>query len=417
MGSPDTRNADRAAGAGTALRLAVRMGRVSGSLTLEMDMRGRELRESGKDVVVLAAGEPDFDAPDHVKAAAEEAIRAGRGKYTAVAGTLELREAIARKLETENGLLYAPHSITVTSGAKQAIYNALAVLVDPGDEVVIPAPYWTSYPQMVNAVDGVPVFVPTRAEDGYDLDPDAIARALTPRSKLLVINSPNNPTGAVYTRERLAALAAVVRARPGLAVLTDDIYEKLCFDGRHFVSILDVAPDLKDRTIVVNGLSKAYCMTGWRIGYAAGPRHVIAAMNVLQGHTTSNANSIAQAAAVAALTGDATFIDRMRETFSHRREVMLKGLREIPGITCPEPHGAFYLLPDVSRYLSPTVPGSPRTSYELSMSLLETALVAVVPGEAFGAPGTLRISYASSRVRLNEGLARMRDFLAKLPHS
>ncbi|RKH52306.1 pyridoxal phosphate-dependent aminotransferase [Corallococcus sp. AB049A] len=396
------------------MKLARRLNAIKPSATLALNARAKALAASGKDVVVLAAGEPDFDTPEFVKQAAIEALRTGFTKYTATAGMPELREAVCRKLEKDNGLKYAPDQVVVTAGGKQSLYNCFQALLDEGDEVIVFAPYWVSYPDMVHLAGGTPVIVPTREEDGYAPDPAAIKRALTPRTRAIVLNSPANPTGAVYSRATLEGIADAVRGHDCILV-TDDMYEKLLYTGEPFLNIGNVAPDLVPRLLVSNGLSKSYAMTGWRLGYAAGPKALISGMQLVQDQSTSNASSITQKAALAALNGPSDTITAMVNEYRERRDLFVAGLNAIPGIRCRLPEGAFYAMADVRALLGRTYKGKPLTdSLQLSETLLNDFLVAAVPGDPFGAPGYIRMSFVTSREVLQKGLTRLRDFVAAL---
>ena len=396
------------------MKLARRLNAIKPSATLALNARAKALAASGKDVVVLAAGEPDFDTPEFVKQAAIDALRTGFTKYTATAGMPELREAVCRKLEKDNGLKYAPDQVVVTAGGKQSLYNCFQALLDEGDEVIIFAPYWVSYPDMVHLAGGTPVIVPTREEDGYAPDPAAIKKALTPRTRAIVLNSPANPTGAVYSRATLEGIADAVRGHDCMLV-TDDMYEKLLYTGQPFLNIGNVAPDLVPRLLVSNGLSKSYAMTGWRLGYAAGPKALISGMQLVQDQSTSNASSITQKAALAALNGPTDTITAMVNEYRERRDLFIAGLNAIPGIRCRLPEGAFYAMADVRALLGKTYKGKPLTdSLQLSEALLNDFLVAAVPGDPFGAPGYIRMSFVTSREVLQKGLTRLRDFVAAL---
>ncbi|GMU03358.1 pyridoxal phosphate-dependent aminotransferase [Corallococcus caeni] len=396
------------------MKLARRLNAIKPSATLALNARAKALAAGGKDVVVLAAGEPDFDTPEFVKQAAIDALRSGFTKYTATAGMPELREAVCRKLEKDNGLKYAPDQVVVTAGGKQSLYNCFQALLDEGDEVIIFAPYWVSYPDMVHLAGGTPVIVPTREEDGYAPDPAAIKKALTPRTRAIVLNSPANPTGAVYSRATLEGIADAVRGHDCMLV-TDDMYEKLLYTGEPFLNIGNVAPDLVPRLLVSNGLSKSYAMTGWRLGYAAGPKALISGMQLVQDQSTSNASSITQKAALAALNGPTDTITAMVNEYRERRDLFVAGLNAIPGIRCRLPEGAFYAMADVRGLLGKTYKGKPLTdSLQMSEALLNDFLVAAVPGDPFGAPGYIRMSFVTSREVLQKGLARLRDFVAAL---
>jgi aspartate aminotransferase len=370
------------------------------------------MRASGQDVVAFAAGEPDFDVPEYVKEAAYGAIRAGRGKYTAAMGLMELRKLVSKKFH-DDGFAFAPEQVIVTSGAKHAIYGALYTVCDPGDEVLFLSPYWNSYPDMVRAIEAVPVPVPTRIEDSFEPDAAALRKALTPKSRALILNSPNNPTGAVYSAKALEGIAAVVR-EAGLVVISDDIYEHLIFGQGRYVSLLHVAPDLKDRVIVVNGLSKSHCMTGWRCGFAGGPAEVISAMGRFQSQATSHPSSITQLAAIAALGSGQPVNQAMVDEFARRRDLIWRLLTSIPGVECPEPKGAFYAFPDVSAFLSPrATKRSYQTAADLAHALLEEELVAVIPGDSFGAPQNVRFSYTLPAAQIEKGMERVRRFLGR----
>ncbi len=374
------------------------------------------LRAEGADVIALSAGEPDFDTPEHVRAAAIAAIEAGQTRYTAVDGTPALKAAIAAKFARENALEYAPDEIIVSAGGKQVLFNALMATLDPGDEVLIPAPYWVSYPEMVRFTGATPVIVPSRPEDGYRLTPQALEAAITPRSKWLILNSPANPTGAGYDEARLSALLDVVRRHEQLWIMADDIYEHITFDGFTFCTPAQVAPDLKARTLTMNGVSKAYAMTGWRIGYGAGPSELIGAMRKIQSQSTSCPSSISQEAARAALEGPQDFLDQWRESFRARRDLVLKALEGIEGISCPRPQGAFYLFPSIAGLIGKRSPAG-RTigsDSDFTEALLEEAGVALVPGTAFGLSPAVRISYAASQSELREACERIRSFCAAL---
>lgn len=373
------------------------------SATVAVTSRALELQRQGHDVISMSVGEPDFDTPPHVKEAAIRAIQSGKTKYTAVGGIPELREAISEKFRRENGLTYAPDSVTVTSGGKQALFNAFFALLNPGDEVLIPAPYWVSYPEMVALTGAVPVAVPTTPESGFMLDVDVLASKVTPRTRMIVLNSPGNPTGAVFTPEILQAVAELAQ-RHDLMIVTDEMYEHLVYDAAQ-VSIGTFAPE---HTLTVNGASKAYAMTGWRIGYAGGPRGVIAAMNALQSQSTSNASSISQHAALAALVQHqetSQFIDMARRAYRQRRDTIVRGLNDM-GLKTPTPQGAFYVMAD-------TTPIH-QNELEAARILLDEAQVAVVPGTDFAAPGQVRLSYATSMENIQEVLSRLRKLLTTL---
>ena len=389
------------------MKLSGRARGISPSPTLSVDARAKELAAAGERIINFGVGEPDFDTPEHIKAAAAEAMARGMTKYTAVAGTLELRQAICRKFARDNDLTYRPDEIVVSCGAKHSLYNAVQVLAEPGDEVIVPAPYWVSYLEQVKLAGAEPVVVKTRAENGYKLIPEELSGSLTPRSRLLILNSPSNPTGSIYTKEELAAIAEVA-VRAGIWVLSDEVYEKLIYDGAAHFSIASLGPEIKQQTVVVNGVSKSYAMTGWRIGYAAASAPVAKAMADLQSHSTSNPTSIAQAAAVAALNGPQEAVAEMRSAFAARRTYILERLNGIPGINCPTPAGAFYAFPDVSAYFGRRWGEKTISSAsDLAAFLLEEAKVAVVPGIAFGNDRCLRFSYAASLEEIAEGMDRI----------
>jgi len=385
------------------LHPAKRLRELTESAPLKLMQRAAALRESGRDVISLGAGEPDFETPEPARRAAHAAIDGGKTHYTPCPGEKALREAIARKLERENGLRYGADEILVSNGAKQSLYNAFLALLDPGDVAVVPAPYWVTYPEAARLVGAVPRIVPTTPAAGWKLDLAQLDRALA-GARLFVFNSPSNPTGAVYSRAELAALAEVL-LKHDCWVVTDEIYEKLVFDGAEHHSLPAVEPRLRERTVVVNGLSKAYAMTGWRIGYAAGPRAAIAAMDLVQSHTTSNACSISQHAALGALEGDGADVRRMVDAFARRRRTVLDALRGIPGLALDPPQGAFYVFPDASRYFD-----EKSGSAALAERILEEADVAVVAGEAFGEDRAIRLSYATSDDQLARALERLRKF-------
>lgn len=398
------------------IRLSSRIQKIKPSATLTITAKAAELRAEGRDIISLSVGEPDFDTPKLACDAAIAAIREGFTRYTAVPGIPELRRAIADKFRRDNGLDYAPEEVLVSTGGKQCIYNLLQAMLDAGDEVVIPAPYWVSYPDMVLLADGVPVIATTDAASGFKLTPAALEAAITPNTRLLFLNSPSNPTGMAYTAAELAALGEVVRRHPELAVASDDIYEKILFDGKAFATFAAVNPDLKERTVTLNGVSKAYCMTGWRIGYCAGPRHLIGAMSKVQSQSTSNPNSIAQKAALAALTGPTDDLERMVRTYAERRSWLVDKLNAMPGVSCLLPDGAFYVFPSITGWLGRRTPGGDMIADDIAACawLLEDAGVALVPGSEFGAPGHMRISYAVSQDRLEEATNRIAAAAASL---
>ena len=389
------------------MKISRRAASIQPSPTLAITARAKALVAQGVDVVSFGAGEPDFDTPAHVKRAAIEAIEAGFSRYTATPGIPELRRAIAAKHQRENGLAYEEGQIIATVGAKHALFTALQALVDEGDEVIIPAPYWVSYPDMVKLAGGTPVIVETTVEEGFVPSAEAIKARLTDRTVAVILNSPSNPTGAVWSREALAEIARVLEGHP-CAVISDDIYEHLIYTGQPFANILNVAPQLADRTLVVNGLSKSFAMTGWRIGWAAGPRTFIAAMQKIQDQSTSNLTSFVQKAAIAALTGGNECVERMREKFDERRRYVQARLNAIPGVACPPIGGAFYAFPDVRGLCARSYEGVPvADDMHLAEILLDHFRVAVVPGTPFGAPGFMRLSFATSMEQLKKGLDRI----------
>ena len=390
--------------------------RINPSPTLAITSKVLELKRQGVDVIGLGAGEPDFDTPDFVKDAAIEAIRAGKTKYTNVDGTAELKDAIAAKFKRDNGLTYAANQISVNVGGKHTLFNALVATVDAGDEVIVPAPYWVSYPDVVQFAGGTPVFIAAGADQNYKITPEQLDAAITEKTKWVILNSPSNPTGAGYTRDELRALGKVLERHPHVWIFADDMYEHIVYPGFEFATIAEVNPTLYDRTLTVNGCSKAYAMTGWRIGYAAGAAWLIKAMAKLQSQSTSNPCSIAQAAAVAALNGDQSFLAERNAAFQRRRDLVVAELNAIPGITCPTPEGAFYVYPDISGLIGKTTPAGKRieTDEDFVGYLLEDARVAAVQGAAFGLSPAMRISYATSDELLAEACARIRSACAAL---
>lgn len=388
---------------------------LSPSETLKVTAKAKELARQGRSVISLSAGEPDFKTPKHICDAAIRAIEEGHHGYTVNTGTPELREAIVEKLRRDNQLEYRPEQIVVSNGAKQSIGFTLFATVDPGDEVIIPAPYWVSYPEMVKLADGTPVIVKTSIENDFKLKPEELEKALTERTKALILCSPSNPTGSMYSREELEGLAEVLRAHPDVLILSDEIYEYIVFDGEH-QSILQAAPDLKERTVVVNGFSKGFAMTGWRLGYIAGPDSIVQAVAKIQSQETSAPSTISQKAGEAAYRGSLDDVIRMREAFRERRDYIVGALREIPGLRCFVPAGAFYVFPDCSSYFGKrTADGQLiETSTDLCIYLLEHHGVAAVPGDAFGEPTGFRISYASSMEQLQEAIRRLKKGLEEL---
>jgi aspartate aminotransferase len=391
-------------------KLAERVGRIKPSPTLAVTARAQELRAAGKDVIGLGAGEPDFATPEHICEAAITAIRDGFTHYTAVDGIPELKAAIADKFRNDNNIEYAPEQILVSAGAKQTLYNLCQALLNDGDEVVIPAPYWVSYPAMALLADASPVFVSAGPEQRFKIRPEQLEAALTPRTKLLFLNSPSNPAGTAYTRSELEALAEVLRAHPQVVIGTDDMYEYIYWAEEPFCSLLTCAPDLYDRTVTINGVSKAYAMTGWRIGYCGGPEPLVKAMKKVQGQSTSNPCGISQKAAVAALAGDQGPVAAMTAQFKKRHDYLAAALDDLPAIDCLGGDGTFYLFPDVRGAIEHLDGVNDDT--EFAEFLLEKAGVAVVPGVAFGAPGHVRFSFASGMDTLQEAMRRIRAALA-----
>lgn len=391
------------------IKLAERVQRVKPSPTLAVAARAAQLRAEGKDIIGLGTGEPDFDTPEHIKQAAAAAIEAGKTKYTPVDGTPEFKQAIIDKFKRDNDLTYTAKQICVSTGAKQALYNMCQALLNDGDEVIIPAPYWVSYPDMAKLAGGVPVIVSAGIESDFKITPEQLAAAITPKSKILFLNSPSNPTGKVYTKAELTALAEVLRQHPQVVVATDDIYEHIVWHSEGFCNILNVAPDLYDRTIVFNGVSKAYAMTGWRIGYAAGPDHVIAAMKKVQSQSTSNPCSISQAASVAALNGDHEPVRAMGVEFKKRHDYVYERLSQMNGVTVTPADGTFYIFPNVQKLIDAK---GMSNDVEFAEGLLNDVGVALVPGSAFGSEGCIRISFATSMEILEDALNRLMKFVA-----
>ena len=396
--------------------ISTSLARVKPSPTIAVTTRAAELRAAGKDIIGLGAGEPDFDTPQHIKDAGIAAIQSGKTKYTAVDGTPELKSAICTKFARENRLRYTPDQISVGTGGKQVLYNAFMATLDPGDEVIIPAPYWVSYPDMVLLAGGTPVFVTATLETGFKITPEQLEAAITPRTKWFLFNSPSNPTGAGYARAELKALTEVLMRHPHVLVMTDDMYEHLVFDDFTFCTPAEVEPGLIGRTLTVNGVSKAYAMTGWRIGYAGGPAPLIAAMRKIQSQSTSNPSSISQHAAMAALNGPQDFLAGNRALFQRRRDLVVAGLNAAKGISCPVPEGAFYVYPDISALIGTTSRAGTRigTDEDFATALLDETGVAVVMGAAFGLSPNFRVSYATSDAALSEACSRIQDFCAGL---
>lgn len=396
--------------------LSATLSRVKPSPTIAVSAKARELKAAGKDVIGLGAGEPDFDTPDNIKAAGIAAIDAGRTKYTDPDGIPELKQAICDKFQRENGLSYTPAQVSVGTGGKQILYNALMATLNPGDEVVIPAPYWVSYPDMVLLAGGEPVIAEASLQTNFKLTPDQLEAAITPKTKWFIFNSPSNPTGAGYSREELKALTEVLMRHPHVWVMTDDMYEHLAYDGFEFCTPAQVEPALYDRTLTCNGVSKAYAMTGWRIGYAAGPEELIKAMRKIQSQSTSNPSSISQWASVEALNGPQAFLAERAEAFKRRRNLVCDMLNAIDGITCPVPEGAFYVYPSISGLIGKTSPAGTIIENDevFATALLEEANVAVVFGAALGLSPNFRVSYATSDEALMEACTRIQNFCASL---
>jgi aspartate aminotransferase len=395
-------------------RISARVSAISESATLAVDAKAKALKAAGRPVIGFGAGEPDFPTPEYIVAAAQEAAAQPRfHKYTPSAGLPELRQAIADKTARDSGYQVTPNQVLVTNGGKQAVYQTFAALLDEGDEAILPAPYWTTYPEAIALAGGVPVQVDADESTGYLASLEDLDAAVTPRTKLLVFVSPSNPTGAVYPPEQVKAIGEWAAAK-GIWVVTDEIYEHLVYGDTKFSSIPVETPEIADRTVVLNGVAKTYAMTGWRVGWMIGPTDVIKAATNFQSHATSNVANVSQAAALAAVSGDLTAVDAMRTAFDRRRKTIVRMLNEIPGVVCPEPHGAFYAYPSVKGVLGQEIAGQrPQTSAELASLILDEAEVAVVPGEAFGTPGYFRLSYALSDADLEEGVTRIGKLLAQ----
>ncbi len=392
------------------------LARVAPSATMAVTQKAREMKAQGIDVIGLGAGEPDFDTPDHIKQAAIEAIELGKTKYTNVDGIPELKQAICAKFKRDNSLSYAPAQINVSPGGKPVIYNAFAATLNPGDEVIVPTPCWVSYPEMVKLAGGTPRLIYCDMQSGYKLTAEALEAAITPQSKWLILNSPSNPTGAAYAASELKALGEVLMRHPHVMILTDDMYEHLVYDGVKFATIAEIVPDLFERTLTMNGVSKAYAMTGWRIGYAGGPEWLIKAMAKMMSQSTSNPCSISQWAAAAALNGSHSFMKARNAAFKARRDVVVAGLNAANGLVCLMPNGAFYAYPDCARLIGTRDPGGRviETDTDFAASLLEYAHVAVVPGSAFHGSPNVRLSYATDMNSLNKAVERIQEFCAGL---
>jgi aspartate aminotransferase len=393
------------------------LSRVKPSATMAVTDKARALKAAGRDVIGLGAGEPDFDTPDNIKQAAVKAIMSGKAsKYTAVEGLAELKQAVAGKFKRENNLDYKPNQIIVSTGGKQVLYNALMVTLNPGDEVIVPAPYWVSYPDMVLLAGGEPVIVPTRMEDGFKMRPEALEQAITPNTKWIIFNSPSNPTGAAYTQAELKTITDVLVKHPHVWVMTDDMYEHLVYDDFKFTSVAEVEPRLYERTLTVNGVSKAYCMTGWRIGYAGGDASLIKAMSMLQSQSTSNPVAVSQWASVEALNGPQDFIAKHNAIFKERRDLCVSMLNQSNGLKCPKPEGAFYVYPSCAGTMGKTAPSGNKlaTDEDFVTELLESEGVAVVQGTPFGFGPAFRISYATKTEDLEEACRRIQRFCGNL---
>lgn len=396
--------------------IADRLSRIKPSPTIAVTTKAAELKASGRDIIGLGAGEPDFDTPEFIRNGAIEAINKGQTRYTAVDGTNELKDAIIAKFKRDNNLTYARDQITVGTGGKQVLYNALMASVNPGDEVIIPAPYWVSYPDMTLLAEGVPVIVPCLEENGFKLQAEDLEKAITPKTKWLIFNSPSNPTGGAYSWDELKALTDVLLRHPHVYIMSDDMYEHLVYDGFKFVTPAQVEPKLYDRTLTVNGVSKSYAMTGWRIGYAGGPKELIKAMAIMQSQSTSNPSSVSQAAAVVALNGDQSFLKERNDSFAARRDLVVKMLNEAPNISCIKPEGAFYVYASCKECIGRVTPDGKviRTDEDFVTYLLESQGVAAVQGAAFGLSPYFRISYATSVDALKEACTRIQKACAAL---
>jgi aspartate aminotransferase len=391
-----------------------RVTKIGVSPTMKVAAEAKEMQSRGENVIDLSVGEPDFNTPQNVKDAAKRAIDANQTRYTLNNGTPELRNAISQKLKNDNGLEYSPADIIVSCGAKHSLFNTIQSIVHVDDEVIIPAPYWVSYPEMVTLAHGQSIYVNTTEETGFKLTPQQLTEAISPYTKALILCNPSNPTGSAYTRQELEALAEIVEQNR-FYVISDEIYEKLIYGDYKFVSFASLSETIKKKTITINGLSKSYAMTGWRIGYAAGPSHIIGAINKIQSHSTSNAASISQAAAVEALNGPQEYVEYMRSEFEKRRDYFYKELTSIKGFTCYKPEGAFYLFPNISAFFGKSSPSLKITSsMDFAMYLLRGSKIATVPGSAFGAEGYLRLSYATSMEKLKDGVERIKEAISKL---
>ncbi|MBW4517137.1 MAG: pyridoxal phosphate-dependent aminotransferase [Timaviella obliquedivisa GSE-PSE-MK23-08B] len=387
------------------MKLAARVGQVTPSLTLAIDAKAKAMKRDGIDVLSFSVGEPDFDTPSHIRVAAEAALAQGKTRYGPAAGEPRLREAIAQKLQRDNNLCYEAANIVVTNGGKHSLFNIMMALIEPGDEVIIPAPFWVSYPEMVKLAEGTPVIVQTSTESGFRITPDQLRQAITPKTKFLILNSPSNPTGMVYTPEEVRAIAQVI-VENDIWVISDEIYEKILYDGAEHLSIGSVSAAVFDRTIVSSGFAKTYAMTGWRVGFLAAPLPIIKAVETIQSHSTSNVCTFAQYGAIAAYEGSQDCVTKMVEAFTERRQVMLEYLNSIPGFTCIAPTGAFYMYPNISKLGI--------NSLNFCSGLLETQQVAAVPGVAFGTDDCIRLSYATSVENIRKGMDRLTAYVAAI---
>lgn len=394
--------------------LAARVAQIKPSPTLAVDAKAKALKAAGADILNFSVGEPDFDTPAHVCAAGKAAIDAGFTRYTPVPGILELRKAVVQRLATDHGWQYEPDQVQIACGGKHGLYNMAQVLINPGDEVLIPTPYWVSYPPIVQLAGGTPVFVPLSEQDDFDLNPAELEKHASPKTRAIILNSPSNPIGSIFSVKALEAVARLALAN-GWIIISDDIYDTITYGSDPLPHILDIDPRLKEQTLILNGVSKSFAMTGWRIGYTTGPQKIIAAMNKVQSQSTSNPSSVAQKAALAALTGPQDFPAMMREAFLPRRDFIVKELTSIPGVTCVVPKGAFYVFPNVAAYYGRTFNGRPiNSSLDLADYLLEEALIATVPGAAFGADNFIRFSFATSMATIEAGMRRLQKALAAL---
>ncbi len=387
---------------------------ISESLTLAIDEKSKKLKAEGQDIIGFGAGEPDFGTPDHIKQAAKDALDKGITRYTASSGTLELRKAVARKLKEDNGLEYSPNQVIITNGAKHALFNTFQAIINPGDEVIIPTPYWVSYPELVKLADGIPVFLHTSEDNDFKINIEDLKKVIGPKTKALILNSPSNPNGCVYEADELRAIAELTVEKQ-FYVVSDEIYEELVYDGEKHFSIAGFGEDIKEQTIIINGMSKAYAMTGWRIGYAAGPKDVIEVMAHVQSHSTSNPNSIAQYASITALEAHSYALQHMVEAFSERRIFMVNRINQIAGLSCRLPKGAFYVMMNISQVIGKRYKDQLITdSLTFSDLLLEAKMVTVIPGIAFGVDSYVRLSYATSMENIIEGLNRIEAFTEEL---